>query len=174
MARAILTDREEEILTGEADVSDDYYSTVRSSVRHKIRMLRDDCKVLDEHDDSLGDMLRDVISGKYEGTTRVEITPEEVTKRDKLRFEVKTVYQDDDSTPYKSVETVSHTGIADDKDGSPPAIYLNFQKDEKGRSTRRIVFYDEGPPVYERWCERDGTEFWMRFSEAGGLRVQQL
>lgn len=58
--RAILTDREKEILRGEADVSEKYYYRVVTRVRHKIEQLEDDLEVLDENHDTLGDELRDI------------------------------------------------------------------------------------------------------------------
>lgn len=59
--RAILTEREQEILTGEADVSDSYYYRVVTRVRDKIQRLQADLDVLDEHHDTLGEELREVV-----------------------------------------------------------------------------------------------------------------
>lgn len=59
--RTILTDREREALTGEADVNESYYYRVIVRVRDKIRRLENDLEVLDEHHDTLGDELRDVV-----------------------------------------------------------------------------------------------------------------
>jgi len=59
--RAILTKREREILIGEADVSESYYYRVITRVRDKIERLEDDLEVLDEHHDTLGDELREVV-----------------------------------------------------------------------------------------------------------------
>jgi 3-deoxy-D-manno-octulosonate 8-phosphate phosphatase KdsC-like HAD superfamily phosphatase len=59
--RAILTDREMEILRGEADVSEKYYYRVVTRVRQKIEQLEEDLEVLDENHDTLGDELRDIV-----------------------------------------------------------------------------------------------------------------
>lgn len=59
--RAILTDREKEILRGDADVSDSYYYRVITRVRDKIQAIEDDLQLLDEHHDTLGDELRDIV-----------------------------------------------------------------------------------------------------------------
>lgn len=59
--RAILTEREREILTGEADVSDGYYYRVVSRVREKVEQLGDDVEVLDEHHPKLAEELRDTV-----------------------------------------------------------------------------------------------------------------
>ena len=60
--RALLTDREIEILNGEADVSDSYRYRVVTRVREKIERVGEvDLRVLDEHHDTLGDELRDVV-----------------------------------------------------------------------------------------------------------------
>jgi len=59
--RAILTDREKEILRGEADVSEKYYYRVITRVRQKIEMLEEDLELLDEAHDTLGDEMRDVV-----------------------------------------------------------------------------------------------------------------
>lgn len=56
--RAILTAREREILSGEADVSDGYYYRVVSRVREKIGQLEGDVAVLDEHHEELASELR--------------------------------------------------------------------------------------------------------------------
>lgn len=57
--RAILTEREREILSGEADVSEKYYYRVVTRVRRKIEKLEEDVRVLDRHHDTLGDELRE-------------------------------------------------------------------------------------------------------------------
>jgi len=59
--RAILTDREKEILRGEADVSESYYYRVITRVRQKIEQLDDDLALLDEHHDTLGDEMREAV-----------------------------------------------------------------------------------------------------------------
>ena len=60
--RALLTDREIEILRGEADVSDSYRYRVVTRVREKIERVGEvDLRVLDENHDTLGDELRDVV-----------------------------------------------------------------------------------------------------------------
>lgn len=59
--RAILTDREREIVSGEADdVTDNYrYQTV-SRIRRRFQRLEDDLEALDAHGD-LGEELRDIV-----------------------------------------------------------------------------------------------------------------
>lgn len=48
--RALLTDREREILAGEADVSDNYEYKVRSTVRNRVqKRFSDDVEFLKEH-----------------------------------------------------------------------------------------------------------------------------
>lgn len=59
--RAILTAREREILSGEADVSDGYYYRVVSRVREKIEQLERDVAVLEEHHGDLASELRDSV-----------------------------------------------------------------------------------------------------------------
>lgn len=59
--RAILTEREQEILTGEADVEEKYRYRVITRVRAKIEKLEDDLEILDEHHDTLGDELREIV-----------------------------------------------------------------------------------------------------------------
>ena len=58
--RALLTDREREIISGKANVSDDYrYQTV-SRVRKRFRRLEEDLKALGEHGELLEE-LREVV-----------------------------------------------------------------------------------------------------------------
>lgn len=59
--RSILTEREREILAGEAEVSEKYYYVVVSRVRKKIEGIEKDLEFLDDHHDSLGDELREVV-----------------------------------------------------------------------------------------------------------------
>ena len=59
--RAILTPREREIITGEADVSDSYYYRVVSRIREKINQLDDDLAVLEENHAKLAEELREAI-----------------------------------------------------------------------------------------------------------------
>lgn len=59
--RAILTPREKEILTGDADVSEKYYYRVVTRVRQKINAVEDDLMILDENHDTLGDELREIV-----------------------------------------------------------------------------------------------------------------
>lgn len=59
--RAILTEREREIITREADVSDNYYYRVVSRVREKIEHLEEDLETLEEHHEGLATELNDVI-----------------------------------------------------------------------------------------------------------------
>lgn len=58
--RSLLTDREREIINGDADVSEGYYYRVVSRVRRKINGIERDLQVLENHD-SLADELRDVV-----------------------------------------------------------------------------------------------------------------
>lgn len=59
--RGLITDREREILTGEADVADGYRYRVISRVRTKIEQLEDDIEVLEATHDTLADELREVV-----------------------------------------------------------------------------------------------------------------
>ena len=59
--RALLTDREREIIAGDADVSDEYRYQTISRVRTRFDRLKEDLVVLEEHHDSLGDELREVV-----------------------------------------------------------------------------------------------------------------
>jgi hypothetical protein len=58
--RALLTDREREIISGEADVDDSYRYQTISRVRRRFDRLEDDLEIFREHGDLL-DELRDVV-----------------------------------------------------------------------------------------------------------------
>jgi len=64
--RALLTDREREIISGRADdVSDEYrYQTV-SRIRARLKELRGDLEALDEHG-ALGEELRAIVAEESE------------------------------------------------------------------------------------------------------------
>ena len=59
--RGLLTDREREIVKGEADVSDDYRYRVASRIRNKIERVEGDVSILEEHRSDLLEELREVV-----------------------------------------------------------------------------------------------------------------
>lgn len=59
--RGILTAREREIMTGEADVSDNYRYRVVSRVRKKIKRIDCDLEILDENHSKLANELREIV-----------------------------------------------------------------------------------------------------------------
>ena len=59
--RALLTDREREIISREADVTDSYRYQTISRVRKRFDRLEEDLQLLDEHHDSLADEIRSII-----------------------------------------------------------------------------------------------------------------
>ena len=60
--RGLLTPREREILSEEADVEDDYYYAVVSRVRGKIENVKEDAAILRENHSSLYSELRAAVS----------------------------------------------------------------------------------------------------------------
>lgn len=66
--RALLTEREREILRQEADVTEKYYGVVVSRARNKIERLETDIEAL-EHHDTLADELRAVVCGDSREST---------------------------------------------------------------------------------------------------------
>jgi len=59
--RGILTEREREIISGDADVSENYRYRVASRVRTKIDNLDDDIEILAQNREDLLEELRDVV-----------------------------------------------------------------------------------------------------------------
>jgi len=59
--RGILTEREREILKGDADVSDNYRYRVVSRIRTKIENVDDDIEILAENREDLLEELREVV-----------------------------------------------------------------------------------------------------------------
>lgn len=59
--RGLLTDREREIVKGEADVSDDYRYRVASRIRNKIDRIDGDVTILEEYRADLLEELREVV-----------------------------------------------------------------------------------------------------------------
>jgi hypothetical protein len=59
--RGLLTDREREIITGEAEVSDSYQYRVASRIRNKIERMEEDASILKEHRTDLLEELQDVV-----------------------------------------------------------------------------------------------------------------
>lgn len=58
--RALLTDREREIIAGEADVTDEYRYQTISRVRARFQRLEGDLEAMEAHGD-LADELREII-----------------------------------------------------------------------------------------------------------------
>lgn len=62
--RALLTDREREILAGAADVSDNYRYKVQSTVRQRIRKhLGEDITFLEKHFPEVHDLVIEEVCG---------------------------------------------------------------------------------------------------------------
>ncbi|MFC6718912.1 hypothetical protein ACFQGT_14465 [Natrialbaceae archaeon GCM10025810] len=59
--RGLLTEREREILRGEADVSDNYRYRVVSRIRTKIENVDEDVDILAENHEDLLEELREVV-----------------------------------------------------------------------------------------------------------------
>jgi hypothetical protein len=59
--RGLLTEREREILRGEADVSDNYRYRVVSRIRTKIENIDEDVEILSDNREDLLKELRDVV-----------------------------------------------------------------------------------------------------------------
>jgi hypothetical protein len=59
--RGLLTNREQEIIEGDADVSDEYYYRVVSRIRNKIKRVEEDVEILEENRSDLLEELRDVV-----------------------------------------------------------------------------------------------------------------
>ena len=64
--RGLLTPREREILSGEADVTDEYYYSVVSRVRRKIGRIAEDAELLKAHQPDLYDELRQAVTEESE------------------------------------------------------------------------------------------------------------
>jgi len=58
--RALLTDREREIVSGEADVDDPYRYQTISRVRQRFSQLEDDLEAMEKHGE-LADEVREII-----------------------------------------------------------------------------------------------------------------
>ncbi|WP_122089450.1 hypothetical protein [Halalkalicoccus subterraneus] len=63
MARALLTDREREIISGTADVKDDYRYQTISRIRNRLERLDGDIEAMEAHGD-LADELRSIVCGE--------------------------------------------------------------------------------------------------------------
>ena len=59
--RSLLTDREREILSEEADVSDNYYYKVQSVARQRVRGIADDVDILRKHEPEILDELQEIV-----------------------------------------------------------------------------------------------------------------
>lgn len=57
-----MTEREREVLRGEADVSTDYVNQIRYRVREKIDRLAGDIDVLETHEPELAAYLRETLA----------------------------------------------------------------------------------------------------------------
>lgn len=60
MARALLTEREQDIVSGEADVKDEYRYQTISRVRKRMEQIEGDIEAMEAHGE-LADELRDMV-----------------------------------------------------------------------------------------------------------------
>lgn len=60
--RGLLTDREREILRGEAEISEDYRYRVISRVRNKIKNIEEDSDILKHHREDLYKELQEAVN----------------------------------------------------------------------------------------------------------------
>lgn len=60
--RGLLTDREREILSGEANVSENYVYQIRTRVREKIDRLAEDFQILDRNQPDLFEEIEAIFS----------------------------------------------------------------------------------------------------------------
>jgi hypothetical protein len=65
--RSLLTNREREILSGEADVSDNYRYKVESVARRRVRNVEDDVEVLRENYPEIFEELQEIVCSDEEG-----------------------------------------------------------------------------------------------------------
>lgn len=59
--RGLLTDREREVLSGEAEVSRNYVYQIRTRVRTKLEHLAEDVRILEAHHPDLLDELEAIV-----------------------------------------------------------------------------------------------------------------
>jgi len=59
--RSLLTNREREILAGDADVSDNYRYKVQSVARQRVRGIADDVDTLREHEPEIFNELQEIV-----------------------------------------------------------------------------------------------------------------
>jgi hypothetical protein len=65
--RGLLTPREREIISGEADVTEEYYYSVVSRVRSKIQKVEEDAQLLQEnHSDLFEELMESVTADSNE------------------------------------------------------------------------------------------------------------
>lgn len=62
--RGLLTPREREILSGEANVTEEYYYSVVSRVRSKIQKVEEDAQLLRENHPDLFEELAESVTGE--------------------------------------------------------------------------------------------------------------
>lgn len=63
--RGLLTEREREVLRGEADVSENYINQIRYRVREKIGRLETDVGLLVDHHPDLAEELNETVVGAF-------------------------------------------------------------------------------------------------------------
>jgi hypothetical protein len=65
--RGLLSKRERNVISGEADVSTNYRHQVEHKIRKRIEQLETDIEVLDENDQVLASSLRDAVCTEESG-----------------------------------------------------------------------------------------------------------
>lgn len=125
--RAILTDREKEIIAGSADVSDSYRYRVVTRVRKKIERLGRDLELLDEHHDTLGDELREAVDADGAAITQGDGADGAITAADETADE--SPADPDKSEPVRAEDdlTAAVERVADDWEGTSEKLEARRQ-----------------------------------------------
>lgn len=138
--RAVLTDREREILSGEADVSEAYRYRVVSRVRNKIEeRLVNDVALLDEHHAGLADELRSAVERGSAASVSANAGDGDESDTEETRVD----NSEKDGLPPAALDAVDHDDLPETVDVEDAAraycAVLRHLDDAGGESARAIV-----------------------------------
>lgn len=102
------------------------------------------------------------------------IEPNKVEPGQKVKYILKTVYQDTITAPYEGTLTISEVVKDGDDEDDRIILYFKYGQDKEGVSTRRAVYdhkSDKDPEYQKARMSNDGggIECWETFGTEGGL-----
>jgi hypothetical protein len=113
-------------------------------------------------------------AGDSDNRSYQTVEPNKLEPGQKVKYILKTVYQDTTTAPYEGTLTISEVVKDGDDEDDRIILYFEYGQDKEGVSTRRAVYdhkSDKDPEYQKARMSNDGggVECWETFGTEGGL-----